>query len=373
MLYDYIIYILSRKKGIKTIMFLPTVFTHINFAEESYEEALPVVGLYKKLLTKEKTTSVSLSRMAEEYLNKVRSCNQDDAKPARSIMKEKMSESNIIDGLRLGALYEYLYDLYGILASVKLPPRPHFVKRKGVKLQKGPYWSRFEYSLYKFRFKLKKRKLISYYKNIAQTPDLSVPFVYMSLHNQPERSTSPMGDYYVDQSLIVEILSKAVPKGWLVYVKEHPFQFSPKFAGECGRSYEYYDNIASLPNVKFMPFSFQSYTLIDNAQAVVAGIGTTGFEAVIRGTPAITFGHAWYNGCEGVYHIVSYEDCKRVLREIETGRVVDYEKVRLFVDALEKTGYNFYANERERPYSCISYEDCVKEITRGIRETCKSI
>ena len=288
-----------------------------------------------------------------------------------SITKHLIKKSDITERSFLKTCYEYLWDFYVILRSIKHPPRPHFVKRKGKKLQDF-FWLRYKYELYKFKFKCKKLKLALYYEDKAEVPDLKCKFIYVPLHYQPEMTTCPQGGFYTNQELMIEVLSKSVPEDWMIYVKEHIIQFSRKLAGECSRSYGFYDKIVSLPNVKLVSFkSLSTFDLIDNAKAVAIISGTAGFEAILRGTPTITFGYAWYNGCEGVFYVPSYEECKKVINEIENGFVVDYEKVRLFIYALEKTGFNLSVLPKEEKYTGISYKENVRNLTRALQEICR--
>jgi len=332
------------------------------------------VALYKKTLAKDGICTVLLSAKMQKYIDKARQSCYEDALPARILMvKHTVKKNDIINRSLVRSIYECLCDFRTILASILKPPREHFVKRKGKKLT-DPFWSRFEFSLYKYKFKRKKLSFARYYERIAEVPDLKCKYVYVALAKQPELSTCPQGDFYVDQRLMIEVLSKSVPEGWNIYVKENILQFNEKFAGECSRSYEYYDTIASLANVKLVSLrTHSSFDLIDNAESVASVTGTTGFEAVLRGIPAITFGRAWYNGCEGVYHVSSYEECRKVIKEIEKDCVVNYEKVRMFLSALEESCFNYCILDKELQYADISYEENVKNLTKSIQEACKGV
>jgi hypothetical protein len=70
--------------------------------------------------------------------------------------------------------------------------------------------------------------------------------------------------------------------------------------------------------------------------------GTVGWEAVCRGKPVLTFGHAWYDGCEGVFYTPSAGQCQEALSRIAAGYPVDREKVRLFLQVLERVGFRGY-------------------------------
>ena len=317
---SYIIYILARWKGLRTITFNVTAFRHLVVPLDNYEDDFPAVVLYKELLAKGNYGHVSLSLATEETLKKTRLPDYDNALPFSTIMLfDTFNKRDVTNRTCAQTVFEFYRDIRRILGSIRQPPRQNYVKRKRKTFQASRLLPRYKHELYKFRFKLKKRKMAFYYKSMAQTLDLKAKYVYVPLHYQPELTTSPLGGSFVCQDLMVELLSKAIPEGWLLYVKEHFSQFVERSQGECCRSLEYYDNIASLPNVKLASLSQSTFALIDNALAVANVGGTAGFEAVVRGTPVITFGHAWYNGCEGVYYTPSYEECKRVLNEIEKG------------------------------------------------------
>jgi hypothetical protein len=81
-----------------------------------------------------------------------------------------------------------------------------------------------------------------------------------------------------------------------------------------------------------------SFELIDHAQAVASVTGTAGWEAVVRGVPAMVFGNAWYRNCEGVFDARTHEECDRAITEIARGYRPDYQRVRLFLQALSEVG-----------------------------------
>lgn len=112
----------------------------------------------------------------------------------------------------------------------------------------------------------------------------NLKYVYFPVHNSNEYSTQVQGTMWINQLQIIEALAKSVPHDWKVVVKEHPgtllWRVRPK---------SFYDEIKSYPNVLLIPTETNSNYVISNAQLVVTIIGTTGWEAVIRGIPVIDF------------------------------------------------------------------------------------
>ena len=46
-------------------------------------------------------------------------------------------------------------------------------------------------------------------------------YVYMPLHLIPESSTSVLSPFYLNELASIEQVSKSLPLGWYLYVKEH--------------------------------------------------------------------------------------------------------------------------------------------------------
>ena len=181
----------------------------------------------------------------------------------------------------------------------------------------------------------KKRLMWEAYTRVSKPVMLNVPFVYVALHFQPERTTSSLGGPFADQYLLVDLVARCVPRGWKVYVKEHPSQFYPPFCGERSRHLDFYTDLQRVPNVELVSLSTSSFQLIDHARAVATVTGTVGWEAVIRGTPALVFGSPWYRHCEGVWCVATEKALREALTWIEAGVRPDYRKVRLFMLALD--------------------------------------
>jgi hypothetical protein len=183
-----------------------------------------------------------------------------------------------------------------------------------------------------------KRQLRRHYERLAREVPLDMPYVFVALHYQPEQTTCPTGSVFVDQFVMVDLVAKSVPRDWLVYVKEHPYQFFEASIGERGRSVELYDELAALPNVRLVPFSQSPFDLIDHARAVATVSGTAGIEAVLRGRPCLVFGYAWYRGCDGVFYTPSLAACQDAIDAIASGVRVDTRNVELFMEAVEAAG-----------------------------------
>ncbi|MCP9236757.1 hypothetical protein [Lewinella sp. JB7] len=145
------------------------------------------------------------------------------------------------------------------------------------------------------------------------TPDLERPYVYLALHYQPEATTSPLAERFVDQYLMVDVLLAAFPPEVHVYVKEHPAQRL------IGRGARYYELFGKSARVRFIATEVSSSTLQQRAVAVATASGTVGFESMWKGIPVLAFGYTYYEGGPGVYTVRSVADARRAAKRIMEG------------------------------------------------------
>ena len=178
---------------------------------------------------------------------------------------------------------------------------------------------------------------VKWYNENAAAPDLSKPFIYFASSYQPERSTNPDAGLYQNLELILEVISGALPKDWVVYYKEHPTNFRRPYRADNMRNIAYYKRLKKVcPQISFLPLSQDPFSMIDQANAVATATGTTGWEALVRGKPALLFGDNWYRNCPGIFRISSLEECQQAFREIEKGFEPDQEKIRAYMTAVEQ-------------------------------------
>jgi capsule polysaccharide export protein KpsC/LpsZ len=213
-----------------------------------------------------------------------------------------------------------------------------------------------------------KRQLRRYYNSLTAHLELDAPYIYVALNYQPERTTSPEGGAFVSQFLMVDLLSKSIPSGWRLYVKEHPSQFLPSTAGSrSSRSRTFYDDLAALPNVKLASLSSSPFQLIDRARAVATVTGTVGWESLLRGRPVLCFGYSWYRDCEGVFLTRTAESCKSAIGMIANGYEVRRDAVRLFIQMLDEECVRAYLNSYWAETIGLSREQNAETVARTIQ------
>jgi hypothetical protein len=171
-----------------------------------------------------------------------------------------------------------------------------------------------------------------------------------------------------NQYLMVDMLSKLVPRDWKIYVKEHFAQFKVYQAAERAKSLELYSMIASMPKVELVPLTYTSFELIDKAQASATVSGTVGWESVVRGKPTLLFGHSWYEDCKGVFVTHTVEDCKKAIGEIEKGYPINLDEVKRFAQIVESCSVQGYIGKLYDLETTVSYQENVDNLARAIHE-----
>jgi hypothetical protein len=359
--YDYVAYSLARLRGIPSLMFEYVTTEGLLMAIEGFEDGLPpLMGEYRRLRAAPLEALPELSEPMENYWRRLKG-NHERAIPA--FTRKFQTEGDV----RRAAILEEEARLESrAQEEATRGDRPLALiaraARKALGLQEptppaqpvppqtdGHYDGRFHATVSEdlARAAASHRRrhteaIRKRYEELAIEPDLAQPFIYVPLHLQPERSTNPNGGVFDDQDVMIGLIAASLPAGWRIYVKEHPSQFVHGFVCERGRWLAFYEAVLAHPNVQFIPLKFPVFELIDRCRAVASITGTSSWEALVRGTPTLVFGEAWYKGCEGAHAVRSAEDCRRALQRIAAGERPDETAVRLFLHAAEKTSFPGY-------------------------------
>lgn len=216
------------------------------------------------------------------------------------------------------------------------------------------------YTLKQFRMNLEKE-----YKSVESPPDFSKKFVYVPLGFQPERTTSPQGDVFVDQILMIETISASLPKDWVIYVKEHPGQWMLRVGVNYSSSRYpgYYKRCARVENVKIVPINTSSHELISRSKAVVLTTGTAGFEAVLKYKPVVIFGYPWYRDFPKLFRVHNVETCRKALSTIAEGFSFGKQDVINYLRSFEEGTFCGFLETVPGRRLNMSFEASVRHIT----------
>ena len=218
---------------------------------------------------------------------------------------------------------------------------------------------------------LQKQEWQKTYTSLTRPADLSLTYVYVPLHYQPENSTSPAGLMFVDQIQMVRILSAALPPGWRLYVKEHTSQWNPvDVRAHLGRYDGYYDQIAAIPHVTLVDARVSSFQLIRSSRAVATVTGTAGWEALLRNKPILLFGAAWYGLAPGLFRVNDVASAKNAFKHIVNGYAPDRQALLTYIAALDRACIKGYQQQTIfQRVSRIPYPENIRNLVTAIQET----
>lgn len=335
---DFVLYSVAKKRDVETIIFTNTALPELFYTRK---------GIFSGFEPSSET-DIQNQKIPEEiqsYLKKL-SSDYSEAKPdymrgtntnfgVKSFLESL--NSHFIPSSK-SRIKELLFSKNAFRWEV-----PVDIKFGSGKIEESGFpWIQWAYYLLKSRLYL--RKLRKVYDKKATPLSLEEEYIYYPLHYQPERTTSPEGNHYAHQGLVVDLLANCADN-LKIYVKEHPSQFDPNLHGQLGRKKYTYDDIASHEQVRLVPLDTDPYELIDNATAVATITGTAGWEAINRGKPAMVFGAAWYQNAPNVYSITTRSDLKRVLPLIRDPNQQNEMSIQDFVKATMSVGYQGKLNE----------------------------
>jgi hypothetical protein len=157
-------------------------------------------------------------------------------------------------------------------------------------------------------------------------------YVLFPIHFQPEASTLVQAPYYLDQASLIEDISKSLPVGYQVYVKEH-------VSNRGRRPLAFYKRLREVFGVRLLGPDEDTWTLIRDADAVAVITGTVGWEGLLFGKPVVTFGDVFYNECPLTHRAghVAKDEWNRVFREAIFEHQHDEERLLEFVAAIQRS------------------------------------
>ncbi len=152
------------------------------------------------------------------------------------------------------------------------------------------------------------RHVISEAQTFERSFDEARHSVYFPLHVQPEFTTDVRAPFHANQLALIENVSKAVPVGYRVLVKEHP-----GMSGE--RSLHYYKELKKMHNVRLLSPRVDSHDLIRKSDVILTIAGSSAWEAILYEKPVIAFGPLCYGFCELVHRCENMAELPRILLE----------------------------------------------------------
>lgn len=315
--YDYVLYLLCKKMHIKFICFQYSMCVERIYATDNFYSIGDIFDndychyLSKGNLSKD-SLPIEIKRQYEKVL-------KDYSEAAPTYMKTHVvMNRNYSNPLYLAKTFIKKYKFFGkdgMLVKGTLPVTMRKNRKYSLENSRDGVFEAIMIELNKQSYN---RAMNKFYSSLTSLPVEGEDYIFFPLHYQPEATTSPSGDLFVNQKLCVETLLKHAPKDCCIYVKEHPQQFMSHMLGQTSRIKEFYTDLLDSPRVKFMALELDSYCLMRNAIAVATVTGTVGWEAIMHRKPVILFGMIWYEKMPGVLRIMNKETASNIISFIRS-------------------------------------------------------
>jgi hypothetical protein len=217
--------------------------------------------------------------------------------------------------------------------TVKVPRKLHAITTIWKSFMRIPKTSLeiFEF----FSNTLRSYKQFSQHLSVSPNNEIGKKYVLFSLAFQPEESTSPRANIFVEQRLAIRALSIAIPNDWLIRVREHPDQYGRRRP----RSEEFWKEIEQIPKVVREPLSKSAVESLANAEAVAGPPGTMCVEAWLQGIPIILFGSLFLAKAPGVFLIEKFSDLEYAMRAVTSNFDFDSNAVAGYCSWLNSHSY----------------------------------
>lgn len=194
--------------------------------------------------------------------------------------------------------------------------------------------------------------------------------IFFPLHISWDAQIATRNPMFANQLYLIEILSKALPFGYTLYVKEHPYNYAGEPIGLLKK-------IQSFENVKLIYPGESSLKMIQAASAVVTINSTAGFETILLKKPLLTFGKTFYSYFKYAHTIEHLNELPNLLQKvlfsdwekIVKSKTFQDEWVR-FIEVATKTssqgGANSYKNYMGLGINLLS--DNIAKITKSLMD-----
>lgn len=180
------------------------------------------------------------------------------------------------------------------------------------------------------------------------TEDLPERFIFFPLHVSPEASTMVLAHDHTEQIGVIEALSKALPPGVSLVVKEHWPMIGNRPRG-------FYDEIERMAGVRRVQAYLPGLALTQKAELVAVITGTAAWEAFLLGRPSISLAEMQFHCVPGAGRVEgdlralpqAIRDARN-MAPAETGDVVRYLAA-LLETSFELPSHLLWDEYREAP------------------------
>ena len=234
-----------------------------------------------------------------------------------------------------------------------------------------------EYFIFLKKLNIRNKILYLFYENFCEKPNFQDKYIFLDLPLNNDESDYILQDVYEDTFLVLNILSSIIPRDWKIYFKENCFKSinkKPVFNGYIKKNKRYFKKISSYKNIKLISNNINTYSLIDNAQAVVSISGDTAWKSAIRGKGSLVFSNTWYSSCKGIFLINTAKEASSAIEKIIEGFSPKANDIQKYISLVKKFSIEteMQSNFEEGDESCknlnIPKDILIKNIIKNYTE-----
>lgn len=279
-LYDYLYYLIAKKRGIPYFQLkLTRIRNYVSLFTDPFELSPHILAAYDRLRSGDELGEADLAALndARALLDEVR---------AKTLVYEgaiKRPDDNIKHGGRVKTK--------GKLA-LKTRMLAWYARLKSDISNHEPHYPTLVHSVYHTKIVRRlRRQFMRIRFDIAHNDDFVLlnngRYAVYPLNTEPEVALLAFGRPYRNQIETVRNIAASLPIGWKLVVKEHPNAYGY-------RNTAYYRKLRQIPNVMLAGPTADTGRLTDGCGLLVLVYGTIGLEAIIKGKPTVVLNAAPY-------------------------------------------------------------------------------
>ena len=374
-LYDYVLYWLCEERNIPFLMINHTQFANRFFFKKNEFYSIKETFIDDWHIFEKEESNTLLEKLPFDIKTRFDKVKQDYNTAAPAYMafdakRQKIAESWLFSIKRWYRKFTTVYRPYllGQPADNTVIGLCAIDKRINKKYEDSE-GNIYQHERMLLKINKYKKQLKNVYESLTVKPDYAEDYVILFLHYQPEATTCPGGDIFVDQSLCVQVLLRNIPSNVKVYVKEHPHQFIKYRIGHTSRMRDFYDDLVKISRIKLISTEEDTFELIKHSKAVCTITGTVGWEAIVRQKPVIVFGIGWYeNYSKGVLRITDGESEKQINEFISNYHYDEHSLLAYLASVGKNTRLAYYFKSDGKKDLNMSEKECVQNIVESIIE-----
>ncbi|NQU34188.1 MAG: hypothetical protein HQ521_13225 [Bacteroidetes bacterium] len=187
------------------------------------------------------------------------------------------------------------------------------------------------------------------------------PYLFFGFHLNQESTIGLRSIPFVNQTVLIEMISRVLPYNYTLYVREHP-HWPKRFP------FGYLNKLKSYPNVRLLSPKISVHRILKNSKGILVYNSNTGIEALMYGKPVLSFAsNIYYNHHPAVLHCLNLYEIGEKLSKLIKMRVEREDTIK-YLKKMFSVSIDFLLNS----YFFLSDEDakekakCFSNLLTGI-------